>query len=61
MYKNIIGSGFEFTLRFSVPIGLQRTVISDLATKIMDAIDAEPSVELAYDTLRIIPTPPGSI
>ena len=61
VYKNIIGSGFEFTLRFSVPIGLQRPVISDLATKIMDAIDAEPSVELAYDTLRIIPTPPGSI
>ena len=61
VYKNITGSGFEFTLRFSVPIGLQRTVISDLATKIMDAIDAEPSVELAYDTLRIIPTPPGSV
>lgn len=54
VFKNIAGSGFEFTLRFSVPIGLQRTVTSVVAGKIMDAFDSEPDIKLAYNTYRIV-------
>lgn len=54
IYKNIVGSGYEYTLRYTVPIGMQRSVTSIVTEKIMDAIDAEPTVHLAYDTIRIV-------
>lgn len=54
IYESIAGSGYQFTLRFVAPIGLSRSVITKISTRIMEQFDAAKNVHLAYETYRII-------
>jgi small-conductance mechanosensitive channel len=52
VFKNIAADGVEFQLRFTVPVGMYRTVVSMLSDKILEAFAAESDIELAYKTTR---------
>jgi len=52
VFKHIADDGVEFSLRFTVPVGKQRSIVSALTDKILDAFDAEDDIELAYKTTR---------
>jgi small-conductance mechanosensitive channel len=60
VYKEITGSGIEFTLRFSAPLGSRRKIVSMITEKILDRFAKEPNVKLAYSTVRVISSPPVS-
>lgn len=59
VYVDIATDGIELTLRFTVPIGERRPVVSGMSQKILDAFEKEPSIAIAYTTYRIIPTQPS--
>lgn len=54
VYMDIAADGIEFTLRFSVPIGERRTVVTTLSEKIMERF-AQEGIALAYKTIRVFP------
>jgi len=52
VFKDIADDGIEFQLRFTVPVGKRRAVVSLLADRILERFNAEPDVTLAYKTVR---------
>lgn len=52
VFKNIADDGVEFSLRFTVPVGKQRSVISAISDRVLSAFDEAPDIELAYKTVR---------
>lgn len=52
VFKTIADDGVEFALRFTVPVGKQRSIVSLLTDRILEAFEAEQDVELAYKTTR---------
>jgi len=54
VHIDIAESGVQFSMRFYVPIGGRRTIVTALSRDILLAFDAEKSVELAYTTYRIV-------
>ncbi|MBI2609345.1 MAG: mechanosensitive ion channel [Deltaproteobacteria bacterium] len=53
LFMNIADSGVQFTLRFMVPTHQILSVKNMLSEKIMELIQSEPDLELAYPTQRI--------
>ncbi len=56
VYLEAGGSGIVFTLRFLIPIGSRRLVTTKLTRRILEEF-AKEKIEIAYNTLRVIPTP----
>lgn len=54
VYFDIAADGVELTMRFTVPIGERRPIVSDIADKLLEEIGKTPDVELAYSTQRIL-------
>lgn len=54
VYLDIAADGVEITLRYTVPIGERRPVTSTIADKLLERINQEKDVHLAYTTQRII-------
>lgn len=54
VYTEIAADGVEFTLRFTVPIGERRPVISRISKAILAAFQKESTIDLAYTTQRIL-------
>ncbi|MBM3231295.1 mechanosensitive ion channel, partial [Candidatus Peregrinibacteria bacterium] len=52
VYYELVGDGIELTLRFTVPIGDRRPVVSVLSDKILEAFN-KAGIELAYRTSRV--------
>lgn len=55
VYMDLVADGVEFTLRFSVPIGERRSVVSRLSEQILDRFAEEADIDLAYKTVRSAP------
>jgi len=53
VYTEIADSGVLLTLRFLTPVRGRRSAVNYISERIMDAFDAEPSVEFAYPTYRM--------
>ncbi len=54
VYIDIVADGVEFTLRFTVPIGERRPIVSQIAEKVLNAFNQAPDIHLAYKTSRIL-------
>jgi small-conductance mechanosensitive channel len=52
VYLSVRDSGVLFTARFLLPTRKQRDIDQAIWTSILDAIDDEPNVDLAYPTVR---------
>ncbi len=52
VFKSIADDGVLFSLRFTVPVGKQRSVVAAISDRILDAIDENKDIELAYKTTR---------
>ena len=52
VFKDIGDDGIEFQLRFTVPVGKRRSIVSLLADHILERFNTEPDIELAYKTVR---------
>lgn len=52
VFIDIADDGVLFQLRFTVPVGKRRTVVSVITDKILDAFSKDPEIELAYKTTR---------
>jgi small-conductance mechanosensitive channel len=59
VYTDIASDGVLFTLRFTVPIGKRRDVLSKISHKILDRFAAEKDIHIAYRTTRVIAEEPG--
>lgn len=57
VYMDIATDGVEYTLRFVFPIGERRPVVSRITDLVMERFNAEPQIDLAYSTRRIIRDP----
>lgn len=57
VFMDIAADGIAFTLRFTVPIGDRRIVVTEITKRVLDAFAAESDIELAYKTTRSISTP----
>ena len=55
VYTDLADDGVRFILRFTVPVGKRRDVISKISVKILERFDTEPHIELAYRTSRVFP------
>jgi small-conductance mechanosensitive channel len=55
VYTDLASDGVLFILRFSVPVGRRREVISKISQKILEHFEKEPHIELAYRTSRVFP------
>ena len=56
VYMEAGSSGIVFTLRFPIPIGSRRFVTTKLTRRILEKF-AQEKIDIAYNTLRVIPTP----
>lgn len=56
VYFDLVGDGVELTLRFTVPIGDRRPVVSAISDAILSAFIAE-HINLAYRTSRVVELP----
>lgn len=56
VYMEAGASGITFTLRFLIPVGARRLVTTKLTRRILEEF-AEEKIAIAYNTLRVIPTP----
>lgn len=56
VYMEAGASGIVFTLRFLIPIGARRFVTTKLTRRILEEF-AKEKIAIAYNTLRVIPTP----
>lgn len=54
VHTDIASSGVLFTLKFTVPIGKRRTVITTLSKSILDQFKAAENIELAYNTVQVV-------
>ncbi len=54
VYMNIADSGLEFILRFDAPVRGRRGAITRVTESILTQFGKEPSVDLAYNTLRVV-------
>lgn len=54
VYKDIAADGVQFILRFTVPVGQRRGIVSTLTQHVLERFNAEPDVNLAYTTNRIL-------
>ncbi|MFH1670602.1 MAG: mechanosensitive ion channel domain-containing protein [Patescibacteria group bacterium] len=52
VYTDIAADGVDFIVRFSVPLGERRIIVTKLSERILEAFDAEPFIDLAYKTVR---------
>jgi small-conductance mechanosensitive channel len=52
VFKDIADNGVAFILRFTVPIGSRRPIVSKMTDTILERFNAEPQVTLAYKTTR---------
>ena len=58
VYTDLGSDGVQFTLRFHVPVGERRVVITNISEKILERFAAEtPPILLAYKTSRVFSTP----
>lgn len=53
VHTDIADSGVLFTLKFTVPIGKRRKVMTNLAHAILEGFGAESDVTLAYNTMQV--------
>lgn len=56
VYMEAGASGIVFTLRFLIPIGARRYVTTVITRRILEEF-AKEKIDIAYNTLRVIPTP----
>ncbi len=54
VHVDLAESGILFTLKFTVPIGKRRSVVTNLARSILEQFGAQYDVNLAFNTIRII-------
>lgn len=54
VHTDLASSGVQFTLKFIVPIGQRRTVVTALSREILEQFNADREVELAYNTIQIV-------
>ncbi|OGJ57995.1 hypothetical protein A2635_03115, partial [Candidatus Peribacteria bacterium RIFCSPHIGHO2_01_FULL_51_9] len=54
VYMDLAADGIDFVLRFSVPIGERRLIVSTLSEKILERFIAEGDIALAYKTVRSV-------
>ncbi len=54
IHVDLASSGVQFTLKFIVPIGQRRTVVTALSREILEQFNADREVELAYNTIQIV-------
>jgi small-conductance mechanosensitive channel len=54
VHVDLESSGVLFTLKFTVPIGMRRAVVTKLTRSILQKFDAERDVSLAYNTIHIV-------
>ncbi|MCA9370658.1 MAG: mechanosensitive ion channel [Candidatus Peregrinibacteria bacterium] len=54
VYVDIAADGVELTLRFTVPIGERRPISSSIADMLLERINKEDDIHLAYTTQRIL-------
>ncbi|MEQ1849941.1 MAG: mechanosensitive ion channel domain-containing protein [Candidatus Peribacteraceae bacterium] len=54
VHVDVVSSGIQLSLRFHVPIGGNRTIITALSQDILDMVKQEPDIDLAYSTTRVI-------
>ncbi len=59
VHVDLAPSGILFTLKFTVPIGKRRTVVTNLSRAILERFGAEYDVNLAFNTIRIIGEKPN--
>jgi small-conductance mechanosensitive channel len=52
------GSGVELTLRFLAHPKRRRLLMDKVNRQILEAVNRANDVDFAYDTMRVIPTPP---
>lgn len=57
IYTEAVDYGVKMTLRYLCKPRSRRTTIDGIWRDLLDQIDAEPSVELAYPTQRVVMTP----
>lgn len=58
VHTDVAASGILFTLKFTVPIGMRRTVISALTKTVLERFTAENKINLAYNTVHVVGIPP---
>lgn len=61
VHLNIASDGIECTLRFTVPIGDRRPMMTKITDKILERFNRETDVALAYKTTRVIANPGSSL
>lgn len=54
VYMNIAADGVEFTMRFTVPIGERRPVVSKISSAVLAQFATEKDIDLAYTTQRVL-------
>ncbi len=54
VHVDLASSGVQFTLKFIVPIGKRRDVVTNLSREILEQFNADREVELAYNTIQIV-------
>lgn len=54
VHTDIASSGVLFTLKFTVPIGRRRIVITHLSKIILEKFSAEENIHLAYNTVQVV-------
>ena len=57
VHLEIGDDGVILTLRFTIPVGERRPVLTRITDKVLERFRESPNVELAYKTSRVIPTP----
>jgi len=53
VHVDLESSGVLFTMKFTVPIGMRRQIMSNLARTVLERFGAEADVHLAYNTVPI--------
>lgn len=61
VYFDIVDDGIELTLRFTTPIGERRPIVSAIADEILEKFLKDDEINLAYHTIRSIPTPDNTV
>lgn len=54
VHVDLADNGILFTLKFTVPIGKRRTVVTNLSRTILEKFKAESDIDLAYNTIHIV-------
>lgn len=57
VHMDLAADGIEFTLRFAVPIGERRPVVTKISRKILEAFTEDSGIGLAYKTVRSVSIP----